>query len=255
MPVLTCLRCLSACLQAFCARHFPAGPTWNAAGIPVSQFKPGPAAAGGGAAAAPPAVPAAAAAAGKKPGGPPPPPPPPPPGSLLQERKPAAAAGVAAGAPAAAGGGGNAMAALFADINKGASVTTGLRKVTGGCGLAWRTAVTDRVACCLNWVLPVLGARALWAQQPCAGCADVKMRTRAPHPHCCRRHEDQEPARPWRRCACCALGSRHSKRCTRQRQEQGGGSGGAASSGVRARPEVGGGESGGHTSSSPSFSG
>lgn len=110
------------CLQAFCARHFPAGPAWNAGGIPASDFKPG----------AGPAAPAAAKPAAapapppKAPGGPPPPPPPPPPGALLAERKPAAAA-----ANSGSSGGGNPMAALFADINKGTSVTSGLRKVTG----------------------------------------------------------------------------------------------------------------------------
>ena len=113
-------------LQAFCGRHFPAGPAWNAAGIPASQFKPGAASAAAGAAAALPAP----AAPPKAPGGPPPPPPPPPPGSLL-ERKPAANAAAAGGG--GGGGGGNPMAALFADINKGGAVTAGLRKVTGAC--------------------------------------------------------------------------------------------------------------------------
>ena len=129
-----CVRaCLSACLQAFCSKHFPAGPTWNAAGIPASQFKAGAAAgaAANGAAANGSAAPAAAVAV-KKPGGPPPPPPPPPPGSLLADRKPTAAAVAAPAAAAAGSGGGNGMAALLADISKGASVTSGLRKVTGG---------------------------------------------------------------------------------------------------------------------------
>ncbi|PRW32688.1 cyclase-associated 1 [Chlorella sorokiniana] len=130
-PWVASIKELLQSLKAFCARHFPAGPTWNANGIPVSQFKPGASAAAGGAAAPAAAAPAAPpAAAAKKPGGPPPPPPPPPPGSLLQERKPAAGAAGAAPAAAAPAGGGNAMAALFADINKGSSVTTGLRKVT-----------------------------------------------------------------------------------------------------------------------------
>ncbi|KAL4424859.1 hypothetical protein ABPG77_011109 [Micractinium sp. CCAP 211/92] len=115
------LKELLAALKAFCARYFPAGPAWNAAGISASDFQPG----------AAPAAPAAAKPAAapapppKAPGGPPPPPPPPPPGALLAERKPATAA-----ASSGSSGGGNPMAALFADINKGTSVTSGLRKVT-----------------------------------------------------------------------------------------------------------------------------
>ncbi|EFN50763.1 hypothetical protein CHLNCDRAFT_142506 [Chlorella variabilis] len=115
---------------AFCARNFPAGPQWNAAGIPASQFAPAAAAAGGAAAAAAAAGAAAGAAAApaaakKAAGPPPPPPPPPPPGSIAANKAAAAAAAAPAG-----GAGGNPMAALFADISKGSSVTSGLRKVT-----------------------------------------------------------------------------------------------------------------------------
>lgn len=113
------LKELLAELKVFCARHFPAGPAWNPSGIPASDFKPG-----AGPAAAKPA--AASSPPPKAPGGPPPPPPPPPPGALLSERKP----GAAATGSGSSGGGGNPMAALFADINKGTAVTSGLRKVT-----------------------------------------------------------------------------------------------------------------------------
>lgn len=122
-------------LQVFCARHFPAGPAWDPSGIPASDFKPG-----AGPAAAKPA--AASAPPPKAPGGPPPPPPPPPPGALLSERKP----GAAAAGSGSSGGGGNPMAALFADINKGTAVTSGLRKVTGE-GQARRPRVTVHLRC------------------------------------------------------------------------------------------------------------
>ncbi|PSC76207.1 dipeptidyl aminopeptidase acylaminoacyl peptidase [Micractinium conductrix] len=120
------LKSLMGALKDFCWQHFPAGPTWNAAGVPVKGFSPGTAARGASAAAAAPAPAAATAATAappKPPAAAPRPPPPPPPDALL-DRKPAAAAA------APGGGGGNLMAALFADINKGSTVTSGLRKVT-----------------------------------------------------------------------------------------------------------------------------
>ena len=143
------------CLQAFCARNFPAGPQWNAAGIPASQFAPAAAAAGGAAAAAAAAGAAAGAAAApaaakKAAGPPPPPPPPPPPGSIAANKAAAAAAAAPAG-----GAGGNPMAALFADISKGSSVTSGLRKVTGGCG----TGNPMPAACTLHPAFRACGGR------------------------------------------------------------------------------------------------
>lgn len=62
-------------------------------------------------------------------------------------------------------------------------------------------------------------------------------------PH--RRHEDQEPARPWRRCACCARRSRLSSTSSSGWRQGQGSTSGAASGGVRAGAEVGGGEPGG----------
>ncbi|KAL4855712.1 Cyclase-associated protein 1 [Chlorella vulgaris] len=111
---------------AFCAKHYPAGPQWNASGIPTSKFHAGAAAPPSAAAtaAAANAAPASAAATAAKPAGPPPPPPPPP-GNLVARNAAAAAA-----ATAAAAGGGNPMAALFSELNKGDSVTSGLKKVT-----------------------------------------------------------------------------------------------------------------------------
>ncbi|KAI3423920.1 hypothetical protein D9Q98_009754 [Chlorella vulgaris] len=113
-------------LKAFCAKHYPAGPQWNASGIPASQFQAGAAAPPSAAAttAAANAAPASAAATAAKPTGPPPPPPPPP-GNLVARNAAAAAA-----ATAAAAGGGNPMAALFSELNKGDSVTSGLKRVT-----------------------------------------------------------------------------------------------------------------------------
>lgn len=115
---------LTAALKAYCSRCHATGPAWNAAGMELADYTPG-------AAPAAPAPPAPAAAAPQKrgPAPPPPPPPPPPPGSLI-ERRPAAAAAGANGSNGSANGGGGAMAALLADISKGAAVTSGLRKVT-----------------------------------------------------------------------------------------------------------------------------
>ncbi len=91
---------LLRCAQAFCAEHYPAGLTWKAGGIPVSQFKPGTVAPAAGSPAAaqpaaapkpPPPVPKAAAGSA---GRPPPPPPMPAggPGSLIEKAQPTAAA-------------------------------------------------------------------------------------------------------------------------------------------------------------------
>ena len=88
-------------LKAFVKEHHPTGPAWNPKGGDPGQFKGG----GGGGKALPPPAPAA--------------PPPPPPGALDGPR-----ATPAAGKPA--GG----MGAVFGEINQGASVTAGLKKVT-----------------------------------------------------------------------------------------------------------------------------
>ncbi|RXW20983.1 hypothetical protein EST38_g4871 [Candolleomyces aberdarensis] len=77
-------------LQKYAKEHYTTGLVWNAKGIPYDQFK--------------------SSSAGGAPGAPPPPPPPPP---------------KAAAAPASGGG----ATAVFAEINKGADITKGLRKV------------------------------------------------------------------------------------------------------------------------------
>lgn len=98
-------------LTEYIKQYFPSGITWNVKGQPVQEvikaFSAAPAAA--------PAPPPPAA------GGPPPPPPPPGPPPVLQinEDKPAASK--------AAGAGG--FDAVFSELNKGESVTKGLRKV------------------------------------------------------------------------------------------------------------------------------
>ena len=106
-------------LRAYCAQYHASGPAWNPAGGTLKDFKYDPKAAPAPAQAPPSAI-------GKKA-----PPPPPPvtvaPGALIQ-RKEASSTSTTTAAPS--GGSGGTMAALFADINKGTSVTTGLRKVT-----------------------------------------------------------------------------------------------------------------------------
>ncbi|CAH2350436.1 adenylyl cyclase-associated protein [[Candida] railenensis] len=96
-------------LKVYVKEYHYKGVTWNEKG---KSFKE--AAAGSSAAAAPVPAPAAAAAAAAAAGGaPPPPPPPPPPPTNLYEEKPAS-------------GGIN---AVFADLNKGEGITSGLKKV------------------------------------------------------------------------------------------------------------------------------
>ena len=94
-------------LKAYVKQHHAAGPSWNPGGVDAADFNP--------AAGAPPA---------RAPGGPPPPPPPPPggPGSLIKDAAPASTA------PAKPAGGN--MTALFSEINRGETVSVGLRKVT-----------------------------------------------------------------------------------------------------------------------------
>ncbi|KAH7137090.1 adenylate cyclase associated N terminal-domain-containing protein [Dactylonectria estremocensis] len=96
-------------LADYVKQYFPSGITWNPKGSSAQEvaksLASGP---------SPPATPAAVA------GGPPPPPPPPPPGPppILDVK--------AEPAPAAAPGG---LGAVFSELNKGESVTKGLRKV------------------------------------------------------------------------------------------------------------------------------
>ena len=93
-------------LQTYVKAHHTTGLEWNSC--------PG---------AVPPAASASAPAAAPRAsaGGPPPPPPPPPPGSLFDDLKKK---------DGPAGGSDDAKAALFADLNKGADITKGLKKVT-----------------------------------------------------------------------------------------------------------------------------
>ncbi|KAK9868352.1 hypothetical protein WJX84_003625 [Apatococcus fuscideae] len=122
-------------LKVCVKKYHVAGPAWNAQGAPLSQFKPGaqpsastaPSKASAPTALAPP-PPAPGAGGGParaaRPGPPAPPPPPPGgPGSLLQ-KSPAAPTPAGAAAPAAG------MSAVFAALNKGEAVTSGLKKVT-----------------------------------------------------------------------------------------------------------------------------
>ena len=90
-------------MKAYVSKYHATGPAWNAAGGDLAAYT------GAGArkaAGAPPPPP--------PPGAPPPPPPPPPPGFADAPK------------PAAKGG----MNAVFAELNKGTAVTSGLRKVT-----------------------------------------------------------------------------------------------------------------------------
>ncbi|KAK9451017.1 adenylate cyclase associated N terminal-domain-containing protein [Limtongia smithiae] len=94
-------------LQGYIKKYHTTGPTWNPVGEDVVKVLEE--------ASAPAAVPAAPPAPGAG-GPPPPPPPPPPPASVFQVAK----------EPAAPAGG---LGAVFAEINKGESVTAGLKKV------------------------------------------------------------------------------------------------------------------------------
>ncbi|KAI8337319.1 adenylate cyclase associated N terminal-domain-containing protein [Blakeslea trispora] len=93
-------------LAVYVKENFPTGLTWNANGEKPEAV------AGKSLAASAPAAPAAPAPAA---GGPPPPPPPPPPMVIEDDQKPTQASSGAA--------------AVFAEINKGSSVTANLRKV------------------------------------------------------------------------------------------------------------------------------
>ena len=100
------------------AKAFPKGPQWAPSGPSVTEFlQHGSAVAPAAASAAPP--PPAPAAPPKARAGPPPAAPPPPPPGSLSKPKAAEPAGKPTG-----------MAALFADLNRGTAVTSGLRKVT-----------------------------------------------------------------------------------------------------------------------------
>lgn len=102
-------------LQDYVKQYFTSGIPWNAKGESAQAVSK--ALDSGGAAAAPPPPPPPGA------GGPPPPPPPPPPGpppvlKIKEEKKAAAAAAPAGG-----------FNDVFSELNKGVSVTAGLRKV------------------------------------------------------------------------------------------------------------------------------
>lgn len=112
-------------LKNYCGKYHPTGPAWNPSGTEdVSTFKYDQKSLNGSDNTA--AKQAAPAATAKK-AGPPPPPPPPPPGSLIQPKQPDSSTNAPTTANVSSGG---AMAALFADINKGTAVTGGLKKVT-----------------------------------------------------------------------------------------------------------------------------
>lgn len=96
-------------LAVYVKESFPTGLSWNAKGDKPESVV-GKSLSGGSSAAAPPPAPSPSS------GGPPPPPPPPPPMVIEDENK----------APAQSSGG---AAAVFAEINRGESVTANLRKV------------------------------------------------------------------------------------------------------------------------------
>ena len=111
-------------LKGYCAQYHSTGPAWNSRGTAdVSTFKYDQKSLHGCATKEAPTQAEAPAATTKK-AGPPPPPPPPPPGSLIQPKQPDTAPTTVK--PSSGG----AMAALFADINKGTAVTASLKKVT-----------------------------------------------------------------------------------------------------------------------------
>ena len=103
-------------LADYTKEYFTNGIPWNPNGKSAKEAAQELAAASSSASAAPPAPPAPAA------GGPPPPPPPPPPGPppVLQIKEEV---------PAACSASGASHGAVFSEINKGADVTKGLRKV------------------------------------------------------------------------------------------------------------------------------
>ncbi|KAL3158071.1 hypothetical protein ABBQ32_011678 [Trebouxia sp. C0010 RCD-2024] len=109
-------------LKAYVKQHHPAGPAWNANGIPFKDCKsdsPGAAAPSPAPASAPKTQPAAAPSRGG-----PAAPPPPPPGSLFQPKAPSGPT------PSAASTSSSSMSAVFSELNKGNTVTSGLKKVT-----------------------------------------------------------------------------------------------------------------------------
>lgn len=95
-------------LRAYVKEYHATGPSWNANGKPLAESV---AAQKGSSSSAPPAPSAPATGAGAS--APPPPPPPAPPASFFEE-------------PAEKSGG---MGAVFADLNKGQNITSGLKKV------------------------------------------------------------------------------------------------------------------------------
>lgn len=105
--------------MAYIKQHHTTGVAWKAGGIPLSQYKAA-AAGGGGAAGAPPAAPKPPPC--PAPGMMPPPPPPPmmAPGS----------SDLGTPQPAAKPAGGSGMSAVFAQINQGEGITSGLKHVS-----------------------------------------------------------------------------------------------------------------------------
>jgi len=119
------LKALLGALEGYVKAHHASGPSWNPAGGPLASFEGNSGSSNSNNALAAPAAQPAAATKPTARGGPPPPPPPPPaggPGSLLDRGTPA---GSPSAAPAA-----DSRATLLAALNKGDSVTGGLRKVT-----------------------------------------------------------------------------------------------------------------------------
>jgi len=98
-------------LSEYVKQYFPSGIPWNPQGPSAAEVAKSISSSSGHAAAPPPPPPAA--------GGAPPPPPPPGPAPVLQIKEQSA--------PAPAAGGG--LGAVFSELNKGDSVTKGLRKV------------------------------------------------------------------------------------------------------------------------------
>lgn len=109
-------------LKEYCRAFHPAGPSWNAQGSDLSSFDAATAGGGVGSSAAPHPPAAAGSKAPNPPPAPPRGPPPPPPGGGPPPYK------FASGAAAPAKGAD--MSKVFAELNKGEAVTSGLRRVT-----------------------------------------------------------------------------------------------------------------------------
>ena len=120
------LRAMFQALHDFVKEHHRTGLEWNPKGKAVADAK-----AGG--AAAPPAIPPPPAIGGGAPPPPAPPPPPPPPPPIP-----------AAGADDSGGGEEGGMAAVFAELNKGGAITTGLKHVKKGEGIKDRAIPVEK---------------------------------------------------------------------------------------------------------------